>query len=59
MRGLDSLGVTDMYKCNDCGAMFDEPATYRECVGEFWGTPAFEEFGSCPVCESEDYEEVE
>lgn len=45
------------YKCNDCGAEFDEPETYSEYMGEFWGFPAYEEFGRCPVCESDDYEE--
>lgn len=46
------------YKCNECDAVFDEPDTYRECVGEFWGTPAYEEFDICPVCKSDDIEEV-
>lgn len=46
------------YKCYECGAEFDEPATYRECMGEFWGTPAYEEFDCCPVCKSDDIEEV-
>jgi hypothetical protein len=47
-----------MYKCNDCENTFNEPDSYRECIGEFWGFPAYEEFGSCPICGSDDYEEV-
>lgn len=46
------------YKCNECGNEFDEPDTYTECMGEFWGVPAYEEFGCCPRCKSDDYEEV-
>lgn len=46
------------YKCNDCGAEFDEPDSYRECMGECWGQPAYETFYICPVCKSEDFEEV-
>lgn len=70
MKGLDSLvykqvtsklnfkEVIKMYKCNDCGAEFDEPESYSECVGEFWGMPAYEEFGQCPMCKSDDYDEI-
>ena len=55
-----SLEVISMskYKCNDCEAEFNEPDTYTEYMGEFWGVPAYEEFGCCPVCKSDDYEEV-
>jgi hypothetical protein len=48
-----------MFECMDCGALFTEPDTYRECVGEFWGTPAYESFPCCPHCKSDDFEEVE
>ena len=48
-----------MFKCNDCGNRFYEPDTYRECIGEFWGMPAYETFSCCPVCKSEEIEEVE
>ena len=47
-----------MYKCNDCKAVFTEPDTYSECMGEFWGMPAYETFDRCPVCKSDDIEEV-
>lgn len=48
-----------MFKCNDCENSFEELHTYRECMGEFWGMPAYEEFSCCPFCGSDDYEEVE
>ena len=48
-----------MYKCYDCGAVFSEPNTYREYMGEFWGTPAYDDFPCCPVCKSDEIEEVD
>lgn len=59
MRDLDSLEVCKMFRCNDCDAVFTEPDTYRELIGEYWGTPAYETFGCCPECGSDDYEEVD
>lgn len=47
------------YKCCDCGKEFDEPGSYEECMGEFWGSPAYQTFYVCPVCGSDDYEENE
>lgn len=47
-----------MYKCNDCGEIFYEPAEYQENVGEFWGAPAYQTFTECPFCHSDDYEEI-
>ena len=52
------------YKCCECGHIFteDDAYIYSECVGEFWGSPAYEEFMACPACKSdciEDYEEEE
>lgn len=48
-----------MYKCLECGHLFEEgeQKTYRECVGECHGSPAYQEFSVCPVC-GEEYEEV-
>lgn len=48
-------------KCYECGAIFDEDdaETRRECVGEFWGSPAYESYSICPVCHSDDLEEYE
>ena len=47
-----------MLRCNECGYEFTEPDTYRELIGEFWGFPAYQDFGCCPECRSDDYEEV-
>lgn len=48
-----------MFRCNDCENEFFEPDTYKELIGEFWGMPAYETFGCCPVCKSDDFEEVD
>ena len=47
-----------MFRCNNCEHNFYEPDTYKECMGEFWGMPAYEEFACCPLCKSDDFEEV-
>lgn len=47
-----------MYKCNDCGRVFDEPHTWKESRGEFWGQPCYETLSGCPYCESGDIDEV-
>lgn len=43
------------YICDDCGTVFneDEANTRHECVGEFWGAPAYKDFMVCPNCDSE------
>lgn len=52
-------------KCYKCKAIFDDSETviesYQECIGEFWGDPAYETFivERCPRCGSEDIEEAE
>ena len=50
-----------MYRCFECCNVFreDEIDRVREEVGEFWGTPAYEERGVCPVCHSYEYGECE
>lgn len=48
-----------MFKCNECGAEFYEPDKYSEYMGEFWGFPAYDYFPCCPVCRSDEIEEVE
>ena len=53
------------YRCNKCKAEFSEHEikvfTYKEYMGEFWGSPAYETFYEyhCPECGSEDFEERE
>lgn len=46
------------FSCDYCGATFDEPVTIRECIGEYWGVPAYETYTACPCCHSGGYEEV-
>lgn len=45
-----------IYRCFDCGYVFDEPKTWQEYQGECHGVPAFETFSCCPCCGG-DYEE--
>lgn len=47
-----------MYKCNECGCVFDEVATWQEDRGEFWGQKAYETMWGCPHCYSGDFEEI-
>ena len=46
-----------MYKCVECEALFDEPDTWEEDRGEFWGFPCSEKVCGCPKCRG-DFEEV-
>jgi len=51
-------------KCCECGLVFNEgeAETRSECVGEFWGAPAYKNYNICPRCRSdflEDYTESE
>lgn len=50
-----------IYKCGNCGRVFtDEQAdTRKECVGEFWGAPAYKHFLVCPDCRSDELEKYE
>ena len=41
------------YHCLECDAEFDEPASWREGRGEFWGVPCSEQMFGCPVCHGE------
>ena len=47
--------------CCRCNAVFDpEDADSRsECVGEFWGSPAYDTIDMCPECGSDDLEDLE
>jgi hypothetical protein len=51
-------GEVMKYRCLSCGKMFDEPEYIQECMGEFWGSPAFETFPVSPCC-NDDFEEVD
>lgn len=46
-----------MYICLECGAVFEEPETWEEGRGEFWGFPCSETVSGCPECGG-DYEEA-
>ena len=48
-----------MYKCIDCGHLFEEgeQSVWYENQGECHGVTAMERFSGCPVCKG-DYEEV-
>lgn len=48
-----------MFRCEDCGAVFEFPKAVQEDRGEFWGTPAFETMYYCPECDSECYDEYD
>jgi RNA polymerase subunit RPABC4/transcription elongation factor Spt4 len=53
-----------MIKCEHCKRIFDnnEIITERQYMGEFWGSPAYDDFDVCPYCKSDeifDYEEEE
>lgn len=48
-----------MYKCTECGAVFEEPKTWWESRGEFGGSPCSEEMSGCPNCGECGYEEAE
>lgn len=40
------------YECMECGKHFTtEEADYKhECIGEFWGAPAYTDYVACPKC---------
>ena len=49
-----------MYWCCECERAFEEEdaKVVHDCVGEFWGVPAYQDFLECPFCGSdmlEDY----
>ena len=47
-----------MWRCLDCGSVFDETDVkmIRECMGDAYGSPAYETWNACPFCESTDIE---
>ena len=50
-----------MMLCGDCGEIFDEEdaGCVHECVGEFWGSPAYQSYPVCPSCGSDNIGEYE
>lgn len=47
-----------MFKCLECGHIFDQPRIIEESRGECFGYEAYERIGVCPVCGGE-YDEGE
>ena len=49
------------YKCQECGETFtlEESAAVSDCVGEFWGSPAYNEFVACPRCRCTDLDHID
>lgn len=53
-----------MFKCVECGAIFEEPRVVRE-KGEAWGATYYHTYSACPYCygaydeysEEDEYEE--
>ena len=51
-----------MYKCDECGYVFDEPKTYSEDLTPglaFEGGSFIKEYEGCPLCEGQFHEIVE
>lgn len=51
--------IRPRYTCSYCGKKFFIPDSVQECVGEYWGTPAFEWQSVSPCCHDYFYEEGE
>lgn len=53
--------MSNLYKCDDCGTIFNEDDfdSYEDPRGEFWGQPCYETIYICPCCGSDCYEEYE
>ena len=45
------------YKCNSCGATFDQPKEVVETHG--FDRPPYERWLVCPYCEDSDFDEIE
>ena len=48
-------------KCWNRKRVFNEEdaAVKSECVGEFWGAPAFMDYNACPFCNSDEGDEFD
>lgn len=45
-----------MYRCEECGKLFMRPRFEEECVGEYWGVPAYQTVALSPCCGDNFYE---
>ena len=48
-----------MYKCHDCGEVFETPKSVTVSLGQCFGFPADEEQSECPICGSDDFDAAE
>lgn len=48
-----------MYRCEECGAIFETAESWKEYRGECFGYPAYETVSGCPCCRSTDVEEYD
>ena len=50
-----------MLWCCECETAFEEEDAHvvHDCVGEFWGEPAYQDFLECPFCGSDEIEDYE
>lgn len=46
-----------MFRCNECGAIFDKPKIVEEYRGECRGRDSYEQMAYCPECGDSDFEE--
>lgn len=47
-----------MFKCCECGEVFEEAFFWNESRGEYWGFPCSEQMSGCPSCKG-GFEEAE
>lgn len=50
-----------MLICRDCKREVDEYEVVqgRECVGEAWGAPAYQDYYACPYCGGDELVEID
>ncbi len=48
-----------MFRCCNCGKLFDWPREVQESRGEYWGVPCYETNYLSPCCGTEEFEEIE
>ena len=39
-----------MYRCSECGCIFNEPVEWNEDRGEHFGRPCYQTMSGCPRC---------
>jgi len=48
----------ERYECHNCHERFDRPHMAKGDRYEFWGAYEYMYYDVCPVCGSEDFEEI-